>query len=153
MKYGQYRKVVEREYEQSLGELMYKLCKEEKVSALEGAKRLGVPKEIFIYWRHHYRLEPKQIAFDEAVDELTGRKEKFSQDLQEENLDRPLQYGDEVSLRGFAEMIDRRIACCKSVHYQSEGLDPEAGLLPFYEFTAELVDEYRKKATDDPENK
>lgn len=153
MKYGQYRKVVEREFEQSLGDLMYKLCKEEKVSATEGAKQLGVPKEMYIYWRRYYRLEPKQIAFDEAADKLLVQKERFSKEVPNGNLDKPLLYEDEVSLRGFAEMIDRKIAYYEALYSESEGLDPETGRLPLYKFAAELVDEYRKGTTDNTEDK
>lgn len=152
MKYGQYKKIVEREFERPLGKIMRELCKEEKVSAWEGARRLSVPKEMFVYWRHYYRLDQKQIAFDDTVNELSKLKGKYAEEAKAAQLDIPLKYGDETSIRGFSEMIDRKIAYYKLLHFESEGLDPETGLLPFYEFAAHLVSEYRKETAEDDED-
>ncbi|WP_088006202.1 hypothetical protein [Indiicoccus explosivorum] len=152
MRYGQYKKVVEREFGKPLGSLMRSLCKEERLSASEGAKRLGVPKEMFIYWRHHYRLEPKQLAFDRAVTELDVRGEEFAADAGAEVLNSPPKYADETSLRGLAEEISRNVAYYKKRRAESEGLDPEAGMLPLYEFAEELVTEYMSREPKNQEN-
>ncbi|AQQ53969.1 hypothetical protein [Planococcus lenghuensis] len=70
MRYVQYKGVVERNFDKPLKQIMYETCVIEQKNAVEGAKKLGVVKEIFIAWRRYYRLEPKQQLFDRAVKEL-----------------------------------------------------------------------------------
>ncbi|WP_088006203.1 hypothetical protein [Indiicoccus explosivorum] len=70
MRYAQYKGVVEREFNKPLRQVMYETCVVEQLTASEGAKKLGVVKEIFITWRRHYRFEQKQRLFDAAVKEL-----------------------------------------------------------------------------------
>lgn len=70
MRYVQYKGVVEREFDKPLKQIMYEICVVEQLTAAEGARKLGVVREIFVAWRRYYRLEPKQRLFDAAVKEL-----------------------------------------------------------------------------------
>ena len=71
MRYLQYKGLMEREHKKSLKKIMYELCVEQQLGASEGAKKLGVARELFVYWRHYYRFEPRQILFDEIVEKMT----------------------------------------------------------------------------------
>lgn len=71
MRYLQYKGLMEREYKKSLKKIMYELCVEQQLGASEGAKKLGIARELFVYWRQYYRFEPRQILFDETVQKLT----------------------------------------------------------------------------------
>lgn len=70
VRYIQYKGVVERKFDKPLKQIMFETCVAEQKTAAEGARKLGVVKEIFIAWRRYYRLEPKQLLFDEAAREL-----------------------------------------------------------------------------------
>lgn len=71
MRYLQYKGLMEREHKKSLKKIMYELCVEQQLGASEGAKKLGIARELFVYWRHYYRFEPRQMQFDEMVEKLT----------------------------------------------------------------------------------
>ncbi|HSJ39013.1 MAG TPA: hypothetical protein VK945_12460 [Planococcus sp. (in: firmicutes)] len=81
MRYLQYKGVVEREYKMSLKKIMHQLCVTENMNAVDGAKKLGIAKEIFVYWRHYFRMEKRQILFDQTVEELTDMHSIYSEDL------------------------------------------------------------------------
>lgn len=76
MKYKQYKGVIERGYNKSLKKVMHEICIEQGLTAVEGAKELGLAKEIFIYWRHYYRYDKKQLLFDEIVEDLKFQKKE-----------------------------------------------------------------------------
>lgn len=142
MNYSQYKGVVERTFNKPLGTLMKELCAGEKVSAAEGAKRLGVAKEVFVHWRRQYRLEKKQLMFEAAIEELRETKNKYAKEAKAFKAAKPLQYSNEQSLRGFEEMIDRKLEELKVLHFESEGLAPKTGSIAFYEFTQTILKEY-----------
>lgn len=33
-------------------------------------KKLGIAKEVFVYWQHHYRFSKRQLLFDEIINNL-----------------------------------------------------------------------------------
>ncbi|ANU09643.1 hypothetical protein A1A1_16520 [Planococcus antarcticus DSM 14505] len=74
MKYMQYKSVIEREHKKSLKKVMYRICVDEHLNTNEGAKKLGIAKELFVYWRHYYRFDKKQLLFDEIANGLTTSK-------------------------------------------------------------------------------
>lgn len=144
MRYMQYKGVVEREYKKSLRKIMYEICVVEGLNASLGAKKLGVAKEIFVFWRHFYRLEKTQQVFDQAVDNLDQMKFLYLNETKEIDLSRPLQNENEESLQGLEELINRMVEYYKCIHAESGGLATETGKLPLYEFAKELLVDYRK---------
>lgn len=143
MRYMQYKGVVEREYKKSLRKIMYEICVVEGLNASLGAKKLGVAKEIFIFWRNFYRLDKNQQLFDQAVDTVDQMKFLYLNEAKGIDLSRPLQHDDEQSLQGFEELIGRMVEYYKCVHAESGGLAADTGKLPLYEFTQELLEEYK----------
>lgn len=143
MRYMQYKGVVEREYKKSLRKIMYEICVVEGLNASLGAKKLGVAKEIFIFWRHFYRLDKNQQVFDQAVDNLDQMKFLYLNEAKEIDLSRPLQHENEESLQGLEELIERMVEYYKCLHAESDGLAKETGKLPLYEFAKELLTDYR----------
>lgn len=143
MRYMQYKGVVEREYKKSLRKIMYEICVVEGLNASLGAKKLGVAKEIFIFWRHFYRLDKNQQVFDQAVSDLDQMKFLYLNEVKEIDASRPLQHEAEESLQGLEELIDRMVEYYKCLHVESGGLATETGKLPLYEFAKELLTDYR----------
>ncbi|MDN7244464.1 hypothetical protein [Planococcus shenhongbingii] len=143
MRYLQYKGVIEREYKKSLKKIMFDLCVNEGLTASQGAKKLGVAKEIFVYWQHHYRYERKQLLFDQTVNELDKLQDVYAEDVKSIDLSKPFLYENEESLRGLEELIGRMIDYYKTVHYNSKGLAVETAKLPMYEFSRRVVDRYR----------
>ncbi|RNF38404.1 hypothetical protein [Planococcus salinus] len=143
MRYWQYKGVVEREYKKSLKKVMYELCVEEGLNAAEGAKRLGLAKEVFVYWRNHYRFEKKQILFDETVKDLKHLQSRYEDDVKNVDLKRPLLHEKKQSVEGLEELVERMVEYYKVVHHKSGGLSTETAKLPLYEFSYEVVGEYR----------
>lgn len=144
MRYLQYKGVIEREYKKSLKKIMYELCVEQGLSASQGAKKLGVAKELFVYWRHHYRYERKQLLFDQTVKDLEKLEGKYAEDVKSIDLNKALSYENEESLKGLEELVDHMIDYYKTVHYNSRGLAIEAAKLPLYEFSRGVVEQYRQ---------
>ncbi|WP_211656273.1 hypothetical protein [Planococcus alpniumensis] len=70
MKYQQYKRVIEREHRMGLKKVMHHICVEEGLNAIEGEKKLGIAKEVFVYWQHHYRFSKRQLLFDEIINNL-----------------------------------------------------------------------------------
>lgn len=143
MRYMQYKGVVEREYKKSLRKIMYEICVVEGLNASLGAKKLGVAKEIFVFWRSFYRLDKNQQLFDQAVDSLDQMKFLHLNEAKGIDLSRPLQHEDEQSVEGLEELIERMVEHYKCKHAESGGLDVETGKLPLYEFAQELLKEYK----------
>lgn len=86
MKYLQYKRVIERKHKKSLKKVMYRICVEEHLNANEGAKKLRIAKECFVYWRHYYRFDKNQLLFDEIVNGLTTSKNCYITNLKHLNL-------------------------------------------------------------------
>lgn len=57
----------------SLKEILYEMCVEEALNAVEGPKKLGIAKEVFVYWRHSYRFERRQRLFDQTIEDLNNK--------------------------------------------------------------------------------
>ncbi|WP_237150125.1 hypothetical protein [Planococcus kocurii] len=143
MKYMQYKGVVEREYKKSLRKIMYEICVIEGLNASLGAKKLGVAKEIFVFWRNFYRLDMNQQLFDHTVANMDQMKFLYLNEATGIDLTRPLEYEDEQSLEGFEELLERMIEYYKYVHAESNGLAVETGNLPLYECAQQLLEEYK----------
>ncbi|MBZ5200505.1 hypothetical protein HU147_04660 [Planomicrobium chinense] len=144
MRFLQYKGVIEREYKKSLKKIMYELCVEQGLSASQGAKKLGVAKELFVYWRHHYRYERKQLLFDQTVKDIDMLEGRYAEDAKSIHLNKAFQHEDEKSLHGLEELIDHMIDYYKMVHYNSKGLAIETAKLPLYEFSRGVVERYRQ---------
>lgn len=143
MRYLQYKGLVEREYKKSLKKVMHEICVEQGLNASEGAKKLGLAKEVFVYWRHYYRFEKRQLLFDQTIEDLNSFQELYAEEAKTADLSKPLQYEGEESARGLEELIDRMVDYYKVLHYKSEGLSTEAAQLPLYEFSYGIVERYR----------
>ncbi|MCJ1906961.1 hypothetical protein [Planococcus ruber] len=143
MRYLQYKGLVEREYKKSLRKVMHELCVEEGLTASEGAKKLGIAKEVFSYWQRYYRMEPRQVLFDQTIDSLEGLQELYAVDAEAVDFSKPLQYEKEESIKGLEELIERMIGYYKFLHYKTEGLAAETANLPLYEFSYGVVERYR----------
>ncbi|TWT07237.1 hypothetical protein FQV26_05340 [Planococcus sp. CPCC 101016] len=143
MRYMQYKGVVEREYKKSLRKIMYEICVVEGLNASLGAKKLGVAKEVFVFWRNFYRLDKNQQLFDQAVNNLEQMKFLYLNEAKSIDISRPLHHVDEQSLQGLEEQIDRMVEYYKCVHAESGGLATETGKLPLYEFVQELLEDYK----------
>ena len=143
MRYMQYNGVVEREYKKSLRKIMYEICVVEGLNASLGAKKLGVAKEIFVFWRNFYRLDKNQQLFDQAVDNLDQMKFLYLNEAKGIDLSKPLRHENEQSLQGLEELIARMVEYYKCVHAESGGLATETGKLPLYEFAQELLEDYQ----------
>lgn len=143
MRYLQYKGVVEREYKKSLKKIMHHLCVEKGLNAAEGAKELGVAKQIFVYWRNFYRFEKRQILFDETIQGLDQMESLYAEEAKRINLDKPLKYENEQSLDGMEEVVERMVDYYKLVHYKSKGMSTETAQLPLYKFTLELIGDYK----------
>ncbi|MGM0897804.1 MAG: hypothetical protein ACQEV0_07890 [Bacillota bacterium] len=159
MRYTQYKGVVEREYKKSLRKIMYELCILEELDAAEGARRLGVAKSIFEYWRNFYRFDAHQRLFDESIHELDKLHFLYVAERGKPSLQEPLAQGDPTSLEGFKEQVEKMAAYYRQVHAESDGLAVEAANLPLFEFVEELIQRYQSGelyneiAGDSPETK
>lgn len=139
----QYKGVVEREYKKSLRKIMHEICVVEGLNSSLGAKKLGVAKEIFVYWRSFYRLDRNQQVFDQTVSNLDQMKFLYLNEAKSIDLKRPLKHEGEQSLEGLEELVGRMVEYYKCVHAESDGLAKETGNLPLYEFVQELLEEYK----------
>lgn len=142
MRYLQYKGLVEREYKKSLRKVMHDLCVEEGLTASEGAKKLGIAKEVFSYWQRYYRFEPRQMLFDQTIDGLEGMQELYAVEAKAAEFSKPLQYEKEESIKGLEELIERMISYYKFLHYKTEGMATETANLPLYEFSYVVVERY-----------
>lgn len=138
MKYHQYKGVLEREYKMSLKKIMHQLCVVENLSAADGAKKLGIAKEVFVFWRHYFRLEKRQILFDQKVQELTGLKELDSTEVEGEREAAGKRLLDSDSLDSFEDVIYSLIEYYKFMPYTSEGKTGDKAKPPLDEFSKSL---------------
>lgn len=148
MRYKQFQGVIEREYNKSLKKVMYEICIEEGLSAVEGAKKLGLAKEVFLYWRHYYRFDKDQLLFDEIAKRLSILKEIEDVNIQGPDIKRPFSITQEESLQGFEEIIIQMIECYQDLEQESEGLSSELGTLPLHEFSLDLLKSYQNGTLD-----
>lgn len=144
MKYHQYKGVVEREYKMSLKKIMHKLCVIENLSAADGAKKLGIAKEIFVFWRHFFRLEKRQILFDQKVLELTDMQSVYSAEVERKKAATINKSPEPNTIDAFEDVVDNLIEYYKYIHYTSEGLALKTAKLPLYQFSKSVIDDYKK---------
>lgn len=143
MRYLQYKGLIEREYKKSLKRIMYDLCVEKELNASEGAKTLGIAKEIFVYWRHHYRFEKKQLLFDQTVKDLDNFQEVYAEDVKTINLPHNTEIEDEESIQDLEEVIVHLIDYYKYLHNKNSDMPLETSKLPLFEFSHNVVERYR----------
>ncbi|AIY06128.1 hypothetical protein Plano_2163 [Planococcus sp. PAMC 21323] len=143
MKYIQYKGVVEREYKKSLRKIMHEICVIEGLNSSLGAKKLGVAKEVFVYWRSFYRLDRTQQLFDQTVDQMDQMKFLYLNEAKSIDFKRPFQHKNEQTLEGLEELVGRMVEYYKYVHAESNGLATDTGNLPLYEFVQEIVEKYK----------
>ena len=98
--------MVEKKYGKPLKDIMYELCVIRDVVPSEGASELGVPKNTFLSWRNQFRFGPLQRMADYAEQ---MRKETINEYKKEQNIDleRDFIYKDEISIKGFKELMER----------------------------------------------
>jgi hypothetical protein len=145
MRYLQYKGLLERENKKSLKKIMHEICVVEGLNATQGAKKLGIAKEIFMYWRRYYRFEKRQLLFDQTIEELSELKYTYEDEIKKIDLKRPLEHEREESVEGLEELITRSIEYYKFLHVKSDGLAIETAKLPLYEFSRYVVEGYRNK--------
>lgn len=81
MKYNAFKSAIESKYGTSLKMLMYETCVTEELNAVEGSKKLGITKEVFVYWRHYYRFEESQRLFDRAIEDLKDKQSFYTEEV------------------------------------------------------------------------
>lgn len=138
MKYHQYKGVLEREYKMSLKKIMQQLCVVENLSAADGAKKLGIAKEVFVFWRHYFRLEKRQILFDQKVQELTDLMSLDSTEVEGEREAGGKKSLDSAPLDSFEDVVYSLIEYYKFIPYTSEGKTGNKAKLPLDEFSKSL---------------
>lgn len=143
MRYLQYKGVVEREYKMSLKKIMYQLCIIENRSAVDGAKKLGVAKEIFVYWRYYFRLENRQILFDQTIEDLAGLQSMYADDVKARREKGKIEDSPTDSLEEFEDVLEGLIEYYKYIHYTSEGLSLKTAKLPLYAFSKSVIADYK----------
>lgn len=146
MRYLQYKGLLERENKKSLKKIMHETCVIEGLNASQGARKLGVAKQIFVYWRKFYRFEKRQILFDQTVEDIKNLKLHYAEEITHLDLNRPLEHQEGESLEGLEEAIERTVEYYKYVHYKSEGLALETAKLPLYKFSKNVIDSYRENS-------
>lgn len=145
MKYHQYKGVVEREYKMSLKKIMHQLCVTENLSAAEGAKKLGIAKEVFVFWRHYFRLEKRQILFDQKVQELTDLETLDSSDAERKKTARGKGSLDPKSVSSLEDVICSVIEYYKFMYYSGEGMEGKRAELPLDRLCKSLSDDFRQR--------
>lgn len=143
MKYLQYKGVVEREYKMSLKKVMHQLCVAENLNAVEGAKKLGIAKEIFVHWRHYFRLEKRQMLFDQAVADLTQQQSRYSETAKSNYSKLKTADPPSNTIKELEDVVDNIIRYYRHIHYTSEGLSLQTAKLPLYEFSKSLIVDYK----------
>ncbi|MFD1031248.1 hypothetical protein [Metaplanococcus flavidus] len=141
MKYQQYKGVVEREYKMSLRKIMQQICITEGMNAVEGAKKLGIAKEVFVYWQGHFRFQKRQILFDQTVQELVEMESLYSKEPKRKEMPRMPESSD--SLDDLEDVVGSLIEYYKYIHYNSEGLSLKTAKLPLYEFSKSVIRDYK----------
>lgn len=141
----EYQDFVETNFKKPLREVMYELCVLKNVVPIEGAHILGVPKEIFIYWRNDFRFGPDQLRYDQAERIDKRNRNLYRDQLQGVDLTRTFLYKEEKSLEGFKEIIERYLELMKmkKINQSSDGDELQINLkIACLEYTLNLLDSY-----------
>jgi hypothetical protein len=88
---------------------MHELIVERHMDQWDGSIELGVPKETFVTWRTRFRLGADQRRADFAERTRNKTLEEYKDKLEHVDLGRPFDFRNEKSLRGFKEIIERRL--------------------------------------------
>ncbi|WP_422123796.1 hypothetical protein DHX103_03005 [Planococcus sp. X10-3] len=142
MKYHQYKGVVEREYKMSLKKIMHQICIIEDMNAVEGAKKLGIAREVFVYWQRYFRLEKRQLLFDQTVQELIDLETLYLEDPKRKEI--PSIPESSESLDELEDVVSGLIEYYKYIHYTSDGLSLKTAKLPLYEFSKSVISDFKK---------
>jgi transposase-like protein len=102
-----YKEMVEKKYGKPLKDIMYELCVIRDVVPSEGASELGVPKNTFLSWRNQFRFGPLQRMADYAEQMRKETINEYKKELQNIDLERDFIYKDEISIKGFKELMER----------------------------------------------
>lgn len=122
---------------------MYQLCVTENLNAVDGAKKLGIAKEIFVYWRQYFRLEKRQILFDQTLVELAEFQSIYSEAVNPANNSRKAQSSSSDSIEELEDVVEGLIEYYKYIHYTSDGLSLKTAKLPLYEFSKSVIVDYK----------
>jgi hypothetical protein len=108
----------------SLKDIMYDLCVTKDVIASEGANILGVPKDVFTFWRNEFRFGRYQLLNDKAEKINKEKVEKYITQLQTTDLTRKFENMSIQSLQGFKEILERYLELqkAKRVLYDPDAL-------------------------------
>lgn len=143
MRYLQYKGVVEREYKMSLKKIMHQICVVENLNAVAGAKKLGIAKVVFVHWRHFFRLEERQLFFDQTVNELMETQAFYSDKGTDNDFKTKVTTPASNTLLELEQVVDELIGYYKHIHYTSEGLSLQTAKLPLYEFSKSVIVDYK----------
>lgn len=105
----EYQEEVEKKYGKPLKDIMHELIVERHMDQWDGSSELEVPKETFVVWRTRFRLGPDQRRADFAERIRYEILQEYKEELETIDLERPFDFSDEKSLRGFKEVIERLI--------------------------------------------
>ena len=81
MKYKHFKSAIESEYRTSLKKILYEICVVGELNAVEGSKKLGIAKEVFVFWRHYYRFEERQRLFDQTIKDLKNKPTLYTDEV------------------------------------------------------------------------
>lgn len=113
MKEVDYKELLENKYGKTLKEIMYELIVDRFMDQWTGAKELGIPTELFVKWRTRFRLGPMQRNADLAEKRRLEKIEKYETELKSTDLKRDFIFKEEISLRGFKEVVERMLELSK----------------------------------------
>lgn len=88
-------------------DIMHELIVERHMDQWDGSTELGVPKETFVAWRTKFRLGPVQRGAEFAKQMRHETLQGYKEELVNVDLERPFEFRNEKSLRGFKEVIER----------------------------------------------
>lgn len=142
----EYQDIVEKRFNKPLKDIMYDLCVIQDVIASEGANILGVPKNIFIYWRNELRFGRYQLLNDAAENLNKEKIAKYINELKSVDLTREFEHVNNQSLQGFREILGRYLELqkAKRVLYDPDALRNLSYQLniSFLEQTLHYLDSY-----------
>ncbi|WP_127545981.1 hypothetical protein [Paenibacillus amylolyticus] len=105
----EYKELVEAKYGKSLKEVISELCVDRSLNKWDGAKILGVPEKTFVAWRTQFRFGPDQLKYDHAVKVRNETISTYKEQLQNTNIQRKFKHNKESSLKGFRELMERKL--------------------------------------------
>ena len=141
----EYQELVERNFGKPLKEIMHELCVVRDLVPLEGAHILGVPKDIFIYWRTEFRFGPNQLRYDCAERIIERNLKLYQEQLNGIDVKRPFFYYEEKSLEGFKEIVERYLELTKMKRLSHDSNNDEMQndiRIACLEYTLNLLNSY-----------